>query len=230
MFKVKEDQNGMKRYKARFVVKGFQQKRRADYNEIFSSVVKITTIRLRIPEEEWRGKDTSLVDLKSPGESSDTSEGSENSKSFKDSRRSDEKYSKDRASSEEGGSDTPQVRRSTRESRASVKEDQNGMKRYKARFVVKGFQQKRRADYNEIFSSVVKMTTIRDVHWVGDEREVKVLRSFNWPPSELITDDGVLSERGTLVSGFDDFPLYGADNNHHMKEEYQLLDVRLPSC
>nr|GEW95543.1 hypothetical protein [Tanacetum cinerariifolium] len=25
-----------------------------------------------------------------------------------------------------------------------------------------------------------------DVHQVGDEREVKVLRSFNWPPSELI--------------------------------------------
>nr|GEU73311.1 hypothetical protein [Tanacetum cinerariifolium] len=28
-----------------------------------------------------------------------------------------------------------------------------------------------------------------DVHQVGDEREVEVLRSFNWPPSELITDD-----------------------------------------
>ncbi|GKD85565.1 hypothetical protein Tco_1356719 [Tanacetum coccineum] len=35
-----------------------------------------------------------------------------------------------------------------------------------------------------------------DVHHVGDEREVKVLRSFTWPPSELITDDGVLPERG----------------------------------
>ncbi|GJU93335.1 hypothetical protein Tco_1318091 [Tanacetum coccineum] len=34
-----------------------------------------------------------------------------------------------------------------------------------------------------------------DVHQVGDEREVKVLRSFTWPPSELITDDGVLPER-----------------------------------
>ncbi|GKB38613.1 retrovirus-related pol polyprotein from transposon TNT 1-94, partial [Tanacetum coccineum] len=36
----------------------------------------------------------------------------------------------------------------------------------------------------------------RDVHQVGDEREVEVLRSFNWPPSELITEDGVLPERG----------------------------------
>ncbi|GKD04590.1 hypothetical protein Tco_1179564 [Tanacetum coccineum] len=36
----------------------------------------------------------------------------------------------------------------------------------------------------------------RDVHQVGDEREFEVLRNFNWLPSELITDDGVLPERG----------------------------------
>ncbi|GJX80722.1 putative ribonuclease H-like domain-containing protein [Tanacetum coccineum] len=35
-----------------------------------------------------------------------------------------------------------------------------------------------------------------NVHQVGDEREVEVLRSFNWPSSELITEDGVLPERG----------------------------------
>nr|GFC34623.1 retrovirus-related Pol polyprotein from transposon TNT 1-94 [Tanacetum cinerariifolium] len=46
MFKVKEEHNGRKRYKARLVVKGFQQKRGVDYNEIFSSVVKMTTIKL----------------------------------------------------------------------------------------------------------------------------------------------------------------------------------------
>ncbi|GJV80837.1 glutathione S-transferase T3-like protein [Tanacetum coccineum] len=45
MFKVKEEQNGRIRYKARMVVKGFQQKWRVDYNEIFSPVVKITTIK-----------------------------------------------------------------------------------------------------------------------------------------------------------------------------------------
>ncbi|GJW63182.1 hypothetical protein Tco_0115066 [Tanacetum coccineum] len=88
-------------------------------------------IGLRIPEEEWRGKDTSLAHLKtqfmepvnnsivaehglsseitqSPGGSSDMSEGSENSGSFKDSRRSDKEDSRDKASSKEGGSETPQ--------------------------------------------------------------------------------------------------------------------------
>nr|GEW59748.1 hypothetical protein [Tanacetum cinerariifolium] len=111
-------------------------------------------IWLRILEEEWRWKDTSLAHLKaaaqmkydtvfglrespgypkqryyicvldlwsqSLGGSSDTSEGSKNSDSFEDSGKSDEEYTKDEASSKEGGSKTPQVRRSTKESRALV--------------------------------------------------------------------------------------------------------------
>ncbi|GJS56443.1 retrovirus-related pol polyprotein from transposon TNT 1-94 [Tanacetum coccineum] len=63
------------------------------------------------------------------------------------------------------------------------------------------------------FLSNWKMTTIRvlvfvedswneepcsDVHQVGDEREVEVLRSFNWPPNELIIEDDVLPERGAI--------------------------------
>ncbi|GKE99459.1 retrovirus-related pol polyprotein from transposon TNT 1-94 [Tanacetum coccineum] len=56
----------------------------------------------------------------SPVGSSDASEGSKNSGSFKDIGRSDEEDSEDRASSEEGGSETPQLQRSTRESRAPV--------------------------------------------------------------------------------------------------------------
>ncbi|GKA21726.1 hypothetical protein Tco_0701715 [Tanacetum coccineum] len=50
----------------------------------------------------------------SPGGSLDTSEGSKNSRSFEDSGRSDEEDSEDGAFSEEGGSETPHVRRSTR--------------------------------------------------------------------------------------------------------------------
>ncbi|GJR81454.1 hypothetical protein Tco_0152239 [Tanacetum coccineum] len=44
-------------------------------------------------------------------------------------------------------------------------------------------------------SRLQKSITI-DVHQVGDEREVEVLHNLNWPLSELITEDGVLPERG----------------------------------
>nr|GEX26421.1 retrovirus-related Pol polyprotein from transposon TNT 1-94 [Tanacetum cinerariifolium] len=57
----------------------------------------------------------------SPGGSSDMSEGSKNSGSFKDSGRSDEEYYKDGASSKEGSSETSQVQRSTKESRSPVR-------------------------------------------------------------------------------------------------------------
>ena len=46
VYRIKEEHDGNKRYKARLVVKGFQQKEGVDYNEIFSLVVKLTTIRL----------------------------------------------------------------------------------------------------------------------------------------------------------------------------------------
>ncbi|GJR14090.1 retrovirus-related pol polyprotein from transposon TNT 1-94 [Tanacetum coccineum] len=57
----------------------------------------------------------------SPGGSSNTSEGFKNNKSFEDSGRSNDECSKDGEYSKEGGSKTLQVRRSTRESRASVR-------------------------------------------------------------------------------------------------------------
>jgi hypothetical protein len=44
-----------------------------------------------------------------------------------------------------------------------LKEEDGGKKRYKDRLVVKGFAQKKGIDFDEIFSLVVKMTSIRTI-------------------------------------------------------------------
>ncbi|GKD41029.1 ribonuclease H-like domain-containing protein [Tanacetum coccineum] len=58
------------------------------------------------------------------------------------------------------------------------------------------FMQKDKARALTWQSSTSLSEPCRDVHQVGDEREVDVLRSFNWPLSELIMEDSVLPERG----------------------------------
>ena len=44
-----------------------------------------------------------------------------------------------------------------------MKEVDGGKHRYKVRLVVKGFAQKKDIDFDEIFSPVVKMTSIRTI-------------------------------------------------------------------
>ena len=45
VYRLKEEDGGKKRYKARLVVKGFAQKKGIDFDEIFFPVVKMTSIR-----------------------------------------------------------------------------------------------------------------------------------------------------------------------------------------
>ena len=45
VYRLKEEDGGKQRYKARLVVKGFAKKNGIDFDEIFSPVVKMTSIR-----------------------------------------------------------------------------------------------------------------------------------------------------------------------------------------
>eukprot|EP01018_Ginkgo_biloba_P007424 Gb_19564 [translate_table: standard] len=45
VYRLKEEDGGKKRYKAKLIVKGFAHKKSIDFNEIFSPVVKMTSIR-----------------------------------------------------------------------------------------------------------------------------------------------------------------------------------------
>ncbi|GJY97963.1 hypothetical protein Tco_0514873 [Tanacetum coccineum] len=53
-----------------------------------------------------------------------------------------------------------------------------------------------------------------NVHQVGDEREVEVMRSFNLPLSELITDDCVLPKREVME--FADDGVFGLDEEEEL--------------
>ena len=53
-------------------------------------------------------------------------------------------------------------------------EEHTSQPRYKARLVIKGFSQKKGIDFDEIFSSVVKMSSIRVVRGLATSLDLKV--------------------------------------------------------
>ena len=46
VFRIKNEPDGNRRFKARLVVKGYSQRKGIDYAEIFSPLVKLTSIRI----------------------------------------------------------------------------------------------------------------------------------------------------------------------------------------
>ena len=50
-----------------------------------------------------------------------------------------------------------------------MKEEDGGKKRYKERLVVKGFSEKKGIDFDEIFSPIVKMNSIRNILSCGSK-------------------------------------------------------------
>nr|GEX52440.1 retrovirus-related Pol polyprotein from transposon TNT 1-94 [Tanacetum cinerariifolium] len=155
--------------------------------------------------------------------------GSKKSGSFEDSGRSDEEYSKGRASCKEGGSETPHVRRSTRESRAPVRGFSVSWERRKPSVQVEENYVRIKASTETTAPTWHNSTSLsdswneepdRDVHQVGDEREVEVLRRFNWLPSELLTEDGILPERD--YSQFNDTAAGVAIENDNIVAEHGL--------
>ena len=64
VFRIKGEQDGSKHYNARLVVKGFQQKEGIDYTDIFSLVVKMTTIKVVLRHCGGRGLTSRVVRCK----------------------------------------------------------------------------------------------------------------------------------------------------------------------
>nr|GEX21991.1 retrovirus-related Pol polyprotein from transposon TNT 1-94 [Tanacetum cinerariifolium] len=108
-------------------MKGYKSHTLEDLSSLTKPIQKSQVVLVDIPKN--LAENESIVAehglsseiTQSPSGSSDMNEGSKNSRNFEDSGRSNEEYSKDGESSKDGGSETPHVRRSNKESRAPVR-------------------------------------------------------------------------------------------------------------
>eukprot|EP00252_Welwitschia_mirabilis_P018673 TRINITY_DN4156_c0_g1_i5.p1 TRINITY_DN4156_c0_g1~~TRINITY_DN4156_c0_g1_i5.p1 ORF type:complete len:1283 (+),score=262.04 TRINITY_DN4156_c0_g1_i5:125-3973(+) len=64
IYRLKQETNGAKRYRARMVVKGFAQQKGIDFNEIFSPVVKHTSIRIILAMVACMNLELEQLDIK----------------------------------------------------------------------------------------------------------------------------------------------------------------------
>jgi hypothetical protein len=65
VFKIKRHADGsIERYKARLVAKGFHQRYGLDYDEMFSPVIKLTTVHLILSIAVSKGRSIRQVDVK----------------------------------------------------------------------------------------------------------------------------------------------------------------------
>ena len=64
VFKNKTELDGKRRFKARLVVKGYSQRKGIDYAEIFSHVVKLTSIRILLSVVESENLHLEQMDVK----------------------------------------------------------------------------------------------------------------------------------------------------------------------
>ena len=66
VFRIKTEPDGKKRFKARLVVKGYSQRKGIDYAEIFSPVVKLTSIQILLSVVASKNLHLEQMDVKSP--------------------------------------------------------------------------------------------------------------------------------------------------------------------